>query len=69
MTGCWTAAVNGSILSPSAPGTAFPAVSSITDINERAGRMGLMIITTYVITYRNQFDQVVATQTNTSIRY
>ena len=74
MTGCWTAAVNGSISSPSAPGTASPpldggSVSSITDINERTGRMGLMVITIYVITYRNQFDQVVATQTNTSIRY
>jgi hypothetical protein len=31
--------------------------------------MGLMIITSIVVTYCNQFDQVVATQTNTSIRY
>ncbi len=54
---------------PVRAGDRITAVSSITDINERAGRMGLMIITTYVITYRNQFDQVAATQTNTSIRY
>lgn len=50
-------------------GDRITAVSRITDMSERTGRMGLMVMTTYVITYRNQFDQVMATQTSTSIRY
>ena len=50
-------------------GDRITAVSEISDITERTGRMGLMIITTIVVTYRNQFDQVAATQTSTSIRY
>ena len=50
-------------------GDRITAVAEITDINERTGRMGLMIITSIVVTYRNQFDQVAATQTSTSIRY
>jgi acyl dehydratase len=54
---------------PVRAGDRITAVSRITDINERSGRMGLMLITTYVITYRNQFDQIAATQTSTSIRY
>ena len=41
----------------------------ITDIVERTGRLGVMIITTVVTTYRNQFNQVVAAQTSTGIRY
>ena len=45
------------------------AISEIADINERTGRMGLMIITSIVVTYSNQFDQVAARQTSTSIRY
>lgn len=54
---------------PVRAGDRITAVSRIADMNERTGRMGLMVMTTYVITYRNQFDQVVATQTNTSIKY
>ena len=54
---------------PVRAGDRITAVSEIADINERNGRMGLMIITTIVVTYRNQFDQVAATQTSTSIRY
>ena len=54
---------------PVRAGDRITAVSEIADINERTGRMGLMIITTIVVTYRNQFDQVAATQTSTSIRY
>ena len=54
---------------PVRPGDRITAVSRIEDINERNGRIGLMLIQTIVITYTNQFDQVVATQTNTSIRY
>ena len=54
---------------PVRPGDRITAVSRIEDINERNGRIGLMLIQTIVITYTNQFNQVVATQTNTSIRY
>ena len=50
-------------------GDRITAVAEIADINERTGRMGLMVITSIVVTYRNQFDQVAATQTSTSIRY
>ena len=50
-------------------GDRITAVAEIADINERTGRMGLMIITSIVVTYRNQFGQVAATQTSTSIRY
>ena len=54
---------------PVRPGDRITAVSRIEDINERNGRIGLMLISTIIITYTNQFGQVVATQTNTSIRY
>ncbi len=54
---------------PVRPGDRITSVSRIEDINERNGRIGLMLISTIVITYTNQFGQVVATQTNTSIRY
>ena len=54
---------------PVRPGDRITAVSRIDDINERNGSIGLMLIYTIVITYTNQFDQVVATQTSTSIRY
>ena len=50
-------------------GDRITAVAEIADINERTGRMGLMVITSIVVTYRNQFDQVAATQTSTSILY
>ncbi len=54
---------------PVRPGDRITAVGRISDIRERAGRLGLMILVTTVLTYRNQFDEVVATQTNTLIRY
>ena len=54
---------------PVRPGDRITAVSRIEDINERNGSIGLMLIQTIVITYTNQFGQVVATQTSTSIRY
>ena len=54
---------------PVRPGDRITAVSRIEDINERNGSIGLMLIQTIVITYTNHFDQVVATQTSTSIRY
>ena len=54
---------------PVRPGDRITAVSRLTDLQERPGRMGIMIFMTSLITYRNQFDEVVATQTSTSIRY
>ncbi len=54
---------------PVRPGDLITAVSRITDMQERSGRMGVMIITTTVTTYTNQFGQVVATQSTTGIRY
>ena len=56
-------------LEPVRPGDRITAVARVEDMNERNGRIGLMIILTIVVTYTNQFDQVVATQTSTSIRY
>ncbi len=54
---------------PVRPGDRITAVSRIEDINERNGSIGLMLIQTIVVTYTNQFGQVAATQTSTSIRY
>ena len=54
---------------PVRPGDRITAVAAITDLRERSGRLGLMLISTIVTTYRNQFGEVVATQTNTTIRY
>lgn len=54
---------------PVRPGDRITAVGRISDIRERSGRLGLMIFITTAITYCNQFDEVVATQTNTLIRY
>ena len=54
---------------PVRAGDLITAKNQITDLQERVGRMGLMIIMTNLITYVNQLQEVVATQTNTSIRY
>lgn len=54
---------------PVRPGDRIQAVAKVTDLRERSGRMGLMIFMTAKITYRNQFDEIVATQTATSIQY
>ena len=54
---------------PVRPGDRITSVARITDIRERSGRLGAMVIMTSVVIYRNQFGQVVATQTSTSIRY
>ena len=50
-------------------GDLITATAKITDVSERTGRLGLMFFNTTVVTYRNQLDQVVATQTSTSIQY
>ena len=54
---------------PVRPADRITAVARIEDINERSGRLGVMIITTTVTTYTNQLGQVVATQTSNGIRY
>lgn len=51
------------------PGDTITAVGRIEDIRERTGSIGQMLISTIKITYRNQSDVIVATQTSTSIRY
>ena len=51
------------------PGDTITAIARIEDIRERTGSIGQMLIATVKITYRNQQDAVVATQTSTSIRY
>ena len=54
---------------PIRPGDRITAVGRITNLSERNGRLGLMIFLTALITYRNQFDQIVATQATTLICY
>lgn len=54
---------------PVRPGDRITAIARIADLTERRGRLGLMVFLTTITTYRNQFDAVVATQTNTLIAY
>ena len=54
---------------PVRAGDRITAVARIAELAERSGRLGTMIFMTTVTTYRNQFDEVVATQTNTLIAY
>ena len=50
-------------------GDRITAVARIAEMTERNGRLGTMVFMTTVTTYSNQFDEVVATQTNTLIAY
>ena len=54
---------------PIRPGDHITSVARITRISERTGRLGAMVFVTVVLTYRNQLDQVAATQTSTLIQY
>ncbi len=54
---------------PVRPGDRITAIAHIAELTERAGRLGTMVFMTTVTTYSNQFDEVVATQTNTLIAY
>ena len=54
---------------PVRPGDRITAVSKLTDISERSGKLGTMIFMIVIISYTNQFGQVVATQQSTHIRY
>lgn len=51
------------------PGDKIKAVTAVTDLYKKSGRLGEMIFVLTTTTYTNQFNKVVATQTNTSIRY
>ena len=50
-------------------GDFITAQIEIEDIFERPGRLGTMLFTIYLTMYKNQLDEVVATQRGTSIRY
>ena len=50
-------------------GDRITAINRVTDVSERAGRLGPMIFVSTVTTYTNQLEQVVATQKSTLIRY
>ena len=54
---------------PVRPGDRITAVARVAELAERTGRLGVMVFMTTVTTYTNQFDEVVATQTNTLIAY
>ena len=54
---------------PVRAGDRITAVNQVTDLSERAGRLGPMIFISTVTTYTNQLGQVVATQKSTLIRY
>ena len=54
---------------PVRAGDRITAVARIAELSERNGRLGLMVFMTTVTTYTNQFDETVATQTNTLIAY
>lgn len=54
---------------PVRPGDRITAVSRLTDISERSGKLGTMVFMIVIISYTNQFGQVVATQQSTHIRY
>ena len=50
-------------------GDVLTSTSGIASIEERAGRLGEMLITTTKTTYRNQNGEIVAVMTGTGIRY
>ena len=54
---------------PVRAGDRITAVTQLTDISERSGRLGAMIFMIRLTTYTNQLEQVVATQESTHIRY
>lgn len=50
-------------------GDVLTSTSAVASIEERAGRLGEMLITTTKTTYRDQNGEVVAIMTGTGIRY
>ena len=53
---------------PVRPGDIVTVVTRLEDLVEREGRLGTMVIATYVTDYTNQRGELAATQRNTSIR-
>ncbi len=51
------------------PGDRITSVMKVTDIKEKPGRLGTMLIFTLGTTYTNQLGQVVARAIDTQIRY
>jgi acyl dehydratase len=51
------------------PGDHITAVTTILDLTERDGRLGRMVFVASETVYTNQFDQIVAKQRSTIIRY
>ncbi len=54
---------------PIHPRDIITSVSKITDVKERSGRLGNMLIFTLETTYTNQLGQLAAKATNTAILY
>ncbi len=54
---------------PVRPGDRITAITRISDLSERAGRLGQMMFVVFEITYTNQLDQMVAVQRSTLIWY
>ena len=54
---------------PGRVGDRITAEGRILDVWERAGRLGPMVLIATELTYTNQFEEVVATQVTTLIRY
>jgi hypothetical protein len=51
------------------PRDRIKAVTTVTDLYKKSGKLGEMIFVLTTTTYTNQFNKLVATQSNTSIRY
>lgn len=54
---------------PVRPGDRITAVTRVSDLTERAGRLGPMMFVVFEITYTNQLDQLAAVQRSTLIWY
>ncbi len=54
---------------PVRPGDRITVTAKYVSFTTRQGRMGEMLLVVVEITYKNQFDEVVATQRTTAIRY
>ncbi|MBI2847399.1 MAG: MaoC family dehydratase N-terminal domain-containing protein [Chloroflexi bacterium] len=54
---------------PVRPGDIITSITTLTDIFERAGRLGPMLFLIVKTTYKNQLRRVVATQRSTRIVY
>ena len=58
-----------SYFNPIYSGDRITAITTILDLTERDGRLGRMVFVVSEVVYTNQFDQIVAKQRSTIIRY